>query len=53
MCRNLATVFTMHDNVAVWCTGVRYMNKVNPRRARLVPEWATIFGQVYQLLHIH
>jgi len=27
--------------------GVRRMNKVNARRARLVPGWVTVFGRVY------
>jgi len=30
-------------------SGVRRMNKVNARRARLVPEWVTVFGRVYHL----
>jgi len=30
-------------------SGVRRMNEVNARRARLVPEWVTVFGQVYHL----
>jgi len=30
-------------------TGVRRMNAVNPRRARLVLGWATVFGRVYHL----
>jgi len=29
--------------------GVRRMNEVNARRARLVPGWVTIFGWVYHL----
>ena len=28
---------------------VRRMNEVNARRARLVPGWVTVFGQVYHL----
>jgi len=28
---------------------VRRMNEVNARRARLVPGWMTVFGQVYHL----
>ena len=36
-----------------WCgvvvSGVRRMNEVNPRRARLVPGWVTVFGRVYHL----
>ena len=30
-------------------SGVRRMNEVNARRARLVPGWVTVFGQVYHL----
>ena len=30
-------------------SGVRHMNEVNARRARLVPGWVTIFGWVYDL----
>ena len=30
-------------------SGVRRMNEVNARRARLVPEWVTVFGRVYHL----
>ena len=30
-------------------SGVRRMNEVNPRRARLVLEWVTDFGRVYHL----
>ena len=33
----------------VMVTGVRRMNEVNARRARLVPEWVTVFGRVYHL----
>ena len=29
--------------------GVCRMNKVNARRARLVPGWVTVFGWVYHL----
>jgi len=29
--------------------GVRRMNEVNARRARLVPGWVTAFGPVYHL----
>ena len=29
--------------------GVRRMNEVNARRARLVPGWVTVFGRVYHL----
>jgi len=30
-------------------SGVRRMNEVNARRARLVPGWVTVFGWVYHL----
>ena len=30
-------------------SGVRRINEVNARRARLVPGWVTVFGQVYHL----
>jgi len=30
-------------------SGIRRMNEVNPRRARLVPGWVTVFGRVYHL----
>jgi len=31
-------------------SGVRRMNEVNARRARLVPGWVTVFGRVYTML---
>ena len=30
-------------------SGVRRMNEVKARRARIVPGWVTVFGQVYHL----
>ena len=30
-------------------SGVRRMNEVNARRARLIPGWVTVFGRVYHL----
>ena len=30
-------------------SGVRRMNEVNARRARIVPGWVTVFGRVYHL----
>ena len=30
-------------------SGVRRMNEVNPRLARLVLGWVTVFGRVYRL----
>jgi len=48
-CRNL---HTHTHRLAAWrivVSGVRRMNKVNARRARLVPGWVTVFGRVYNL----
>jgi len=39
---NLATVISKWRGVVV--SGVRRMNEVNARRARLVPGWVTVFG---------
>jgi len=41
------TMDEIHDGVVV--SGVRRMNEVNARRARLVPGWVTVFGRVYHL----
>jgi len=30
-------------------SGIGFMNEVNPRWARLVPGWVTVFGRVYHL----
>jgi len=30
-------------------SGVHRMNEVNPRLARLVPAWVTVFGRIYRL----
>jgi len=30
-------------------SGLRRMNEVNARRARLLPGWVTVFGRVYHL----
>jgi len=35
--------------VGVVVNGVRHMNEVNARRARLVRGWVTVFGSVYYL----
>jgi len=35
--------------IGVVASGVRRMNEVNARRARLVPGWVTVFGRVYHL----
>jgi len=44
----------LHTLVTCWrrgvvVSGVRRMNEVNARRARLVPGWVTVFGRVYHL----
>jgi len=33
-------------------SGVRRMNEVNARRARLVPGWVTVLGRVYHLCSV-
>ena len=43
-----------HDSSTGWrrvvvVSGVRRMNEVNARRARLVLGWVTVFGRVYHL----
>ena len=43
--RHVAT--TRRRDVVV--SGVRRMNEVNARRARLVPGWVTVFGRVCHL----
>jgi len=40
-------LFSWRRGVVV--SGVRRMNEVNARRARLVPGWVTVFGRVYHL----
>jgi len=47
-------IFSNDDTVIRWrrgvvVSGVRRVNEVNPRRARLVLGWVTIFGPVYHL----
>jgi len=39
----------LHRRRGVVVSGVRRMNEVNVRRARLVPGWVTVFGRVYHL----
>jgi len=41
--------FTLYRRRGVVVSGVRRMNEVNARRARLVPGWVTVFGRVYHL----
>jgi len=43
----ISRVGVMVSGVVV--SGVRRMNEVNARRARLAPGWATVFGLVYHL----
>ena len=52
----IATVMPLHNferyadwRLAVVVSGVRRMNEVNARRARLLPGWVTVFGWVYHL----
>jgi len=53
--RNTALPYTRRDAVingsrrGVVVSGVRRMTEVNPRRARLVTGWVTVFGWAYQL----
>ena len=46
-CTTHIVVSTTHTGVVV--SGVRRMNKVNARRARLLPGWVTVFGWVHHL----
>ena len=46
--RTARTTYT-HTHTPVVVSGVRRMNEVNARRARLVPGWVTVFGRVYHL----
>jgi len=39
--------YTTPQRRGVVVSGVRRVNEVNARRARLVPGWATVFGRVY------
>ena len=45
--RGAATLRSWRRGVVV--SGVRRMNEVNARRARLLPGWVTVFGRVYHL----
>jgi len=47
--RNLWAVVGYGWRRGVVVSGVRRMNEVNARRARLVPGWVTAFGRVYHL----
>ena len=52
--KTTTTTTTTTDTTIGWrrgvvVSGVRRMNEVNARRARLVPGWVTVFGRVYHL----
>ena len=47
--RALACVLLVGWRRGVVVIGVRRMNEVNARRARLVTGWVTVFGRVYHL----
>ena len=44
-----STKLLCHWRRGVVVSGVRRMNEVNTRRARLLPGWVTVFGRVYHL----
>jgi len=46
---NSTTVRAYGWRRGVVVSGVRRMNEVNARRARLLPGWVTVFGRVYHL----
>jgi len=46
---NLVSSINLGWRRGVVVSGVRRMNEVNARRARLVPGWVTVFGRVYHL----
>ena len=45
----IATSTPAYTHTGVVVSGVRRMNEVNARRARLVLGWVTVFGRVYHL----
>ena len=47
--RPAVTLAILKRQRGVVVSGVRRMNEVNARRARLVPGWVTVFGRVYHL----
>ena len=49
LCSSSSTCITTGWRRGVMVSGVRSMNEVNARRARLVPGWVTVFGRVYHL----
>jgi len=48
-CELLSSVYLLSRRRGVVVSGFCSMNEVNPRRARLVLEWVTVFGWVYHL----
>ena len=48
-CELLSSVYLLSRRRGVVVSGFCNMNEVNPRRARLVLEWVTVFGWVYHL----
>ena len=46
---DLHVAWTVGWRRGVVVSGVRRMNEVNARRARLVPGWVTVFGRIYHL----
>ena len=46
---HLLTYYAFAWRRGVVVSGVRGMNEVDARRARLVPGWVTVFGRVYHL----
>jgi len=47
--QNLKLYLTVGWRRGVVVSGVRRMNEVNARRARLLPGWVTVFGRIYHL----
>ena len=48
-CNRTIPTMTLNWRRGVVVSGIRRMNEVNARRARLVPGWVTVFGRVYRL----
>ena len=46
----LLTYLLTRKQRGIVVSGVRRMNEVNPRLARLVPGWVTVFGRVHHLI---
>ena len=49
ICSSIGRIHALNWPRGVVVSGVRRMNEVNARRARLVPGWVTVFGRVYHL----